>query len=115
MPRMFVAISDMVAQWFANDRTADMAERIAGRSRMAVSKRVMHRLAHLGPTEARGYIRARAISIIREETNRLIEQEGTALVGQRAKIEEAALDLLIHQLSVQLAHPRSHTHRRRAA
>ena len=69
----------------------------------------------LGPTEARGYIRARAINIIREETNRLIEQEGTALVGQRAKIEDAALDLLIHQLSVQLAHPRSHTHRRRAA
>src|SRR5205814_1629491 len=41
MPRMFVAISDMVAQWFANDRTADLAERVAGRSRLAVSKRVI--------------------------------------------------------------------------
>jgi len=112
---MFVAISDMVAQWFANDRTADMAERVAGRSRMAVSKRVIHRLSHLGPTEARGYIRARSIAIIREETNRLIEQEGSALAAQRAKIEEAAIDLLIHQISVQLGQPRATTHRRRAA
>jgi hypothetical protein len=112
---MFVAISDMVAQWFTNDRTADMAERVAGRSRMAVSKRVMHRLPNLGPTEARGYIRARAIAIIREETNRLIEQEGSAVAGHRAKIEEAAIDLLIHQISVQLGQPKTHTHRRRAA
>ena len=112
---MFVAISDMVAQWFTNDRTADMAERVAGRSRMAVSKRVMHRLPSLGPTEARGYIRARAMTIIREETDRLIEQEGTALGGNRVKIEEAAIDLLIHQISVQLGQPRSHGRRRRAA
>jgi len=112
---MFVAISDMMAQWFANDRTADMAERVAGRSRMAVSKRVMHRLGSLGPTEARGYIRARSMAIIREETTRLIEQEGTTLAGQRAKIEEAAIDLLIHQISVQLGQPKLHVHRRRAA
>ena len=112
---MFVAISDMVAQWFANDRTADLAERVAGRSRMAVSRRVIHRLPQLGPTEARGYIRARSIAIIREETNRLIEQEGSALAAQRAKIEEAAIDLLIHQISVQLGQPRAAGHRRRAA
>lgn len=112
---MFVAISDMMAEWFTNDRTADMAERVAGRSRMAVSKRVMHRLPHLGPTEARGYIRTRAITVIREETNRLIEQEGSALAAHRAKIEDAAIDLLIHQISVQLGQPKTHAHRRRAA
>src|SRR4051794_40520854 len=113
MPRMFVAISDMVAQWFGTDRTADMAERVAGRSRLVVWKRVMHRLSSLGPTEARGYVRSRAIAVVREETNRLIEQEGSSLVEHRAEIEEAAIDLLIHQISVQLGQPRSHGHRRR--
>jgi hypothetical protein len=76
-----------------------MAERVAGRSRMGVWQRTMHRLPELGPTEARGYLRARGLSIVREETQRLIEQEGAAVARWAIEIEEAAMQLLIDVIS----------------
>ena len=77
------------------DRTAEMAERVAGRSRMAAWQRVKDGLMVLAPVEARGYIRARAASVVKEETSRLIEQEGPKVARQRARIEAAATELLI--------------------
>jgi len=112
---MFVAVSEMVAQWFGGDRITLLAERVAGRSRLDVWQRVMHRLPTLGPTESRGYLRARAIAVVRQETTRLIEQEGSRLIARRAEIEEIAMQLLINMIAAQLAQPRSQGHRRRAA
>jgi len=80
-----------------------MAERIAGRSRLGVWQRVVHRLPSLGPTEARGYLRARAIAIVREETSRLIQEEGAAVARRRSEIEATALDLLINMIGSQLS------------
>ena len=71
-----MTVSEVVSQLLGSDRVAEMAERVAVRSRMGVWQRVMHRLTSLGPTEARGYLRARGITVVREETLRLIEQEG---------------------------------------
>ena len=112
---MFVAVSEMIAQWLGNDRLSDLAERVAGRSRLAVWHRVMHRLPMLGPTEGRGYLRARAISVVRHETTKLIEQEGSTLVRHQTAIEEMALQFLMDTISAQIGQPRSQTHRRRAA
>jgi hypothetical protein len=112
---MFVAVSEMMAQWFGADRTSDMAQRVAGRSRLTVWHRVMHRLPTLGATEGRGYLRARAIPVVREETMRLIEQEGTNLLRQQTEIEEMAIQFLIETISAQIVQPRSHAQGRRAA
>jgi hypothetical protein len=112
---MFVAVSEMIAQWVGSDRVTDMAERVAGRSRLAVWQRVMHRLPTLGSTEGRGYLRARAIPVVRQETAKLIEQEGSSLLVHRTAIEETAMQLLINTISAQLGQPRSQSHRRRAA
>jgi len=112
---MFVAVSEMIAQWLGSDRITDMAERVAGRSRLDVWQRVMHRLPTLGPAEGRGYLRARAISVVRQETARLIEQEGSSLIVHRTEIEERAMHRLINMISAQIGQPRSHSHRRRAA
>jgi hypothetical protein len=92
-----------------------MAERVAGRSRMGVWQRVMDRLPELGPIEAKGYLRARGISVVREETSRLIEQEGAAIVRYQREIEESAIQLLVEMISVQVGQRSSHTDRRRAA
>ena len=108
---MFVAVSEMLSQWLKRDRISDMAERVAGRSRLGVWQRVMRRLPSLGPTEGRGYVRARAIGIVRQETSRLIEQEGASLVVHRSKIEEAALRLLIETISTQLRQPKAASRR----
>jgi hypothetical protein len=104
---MFVAVSEMLSQWMRRDRISDMAERVAGRSRLVVWQRVMHRLPSMGPTEGRGYVRARAIAIVREETSRLIEQEGAGLIVHRSKIEEAAMQLVIEAISTQLRQPKA--------
>lgn len=98
-----MTVSDVVSQLLGSDRIAEMAERVAGRSRMGVWQRVMHRLNSLGPTEARGYLRARGITVVREETSRLIEQEGTAIAGRRTEIEETAMHLLINMISSQMS------------
>jgi hypothetical protein len=95
------AVSEVLSQILGSDRFAEMAERVAGRSRLGVWQRVMHRLPSLGPTEARGYLRARAIAIVREETSRLVEQEGSVIARRRADIEESALNLLITMISSQ--------------
>jgi hypothetical protein len=83
------------ARWSAFDRTAEMAERVSGRSRMAVWQRVKEGLAGLDPVEARGYIRARALPIVKDETSRLIEQEGQRVARRREVIIRAATESLI--------------------
>ncbi len=98
-----LTVSEVVSHLLGSDRITELAERIAGRSRMGVWQRVMHRLTTLGPTEARGYLRARGISVVREETSRLIEQEGAALARRRAEIEETAMHLLINMISAQMS------------
>ena len=107
-------VSQLLAKWLDGDRLTQMAERVAGRSRMGVWQRTMHRLADLGPTEARGYLRARGMSIVREETERLIEQEGTGIARYAQEIEEAAMQLLIDVISAR-AQSQATSVRRRAA
>jgi hypothetical protein len=79
-----------------------MAERVAGRSRMAVWQRVKDGLGNLSPVEARGYIRARALPIVKEETSRLIEQEGVRIARLRDVIVRGAAESLIRTIVAQL-------------
>jgi len=108
------SLSDLLTQLVPTNRVTQMAERVAGRSRMGVWQRTMHQLAALGPTEARGYLRARGMAVVHEETLRLIEQEGRSVARHQAEIEEAAMQLLIDVISAQLAQTKA-AGRRRAA
>jgi hypothetical protein len=108
-------VSNFIVHVFGGDRITDMAERVAGRSRMGVWQRVLNRLPTLGPTEGRGYVRARAAAVVRDETGRLIEQEGVWLISHRAAIEETALTMLVTMIAAQVGQPRSQAARRRAA
>ena len=94
--------SRRITQWLVSDRLAEMAERVAGRSRLAVWQRVTDKLPALGPTEARGYIRARAIAVIHAETDRLIEQEGPRVGKIRERIVAFATQSLVESIVVQL-------------
>src|SRR5262245_53011819 len=96
---MVFGLPPILAQWLRLDWVTEMAERVAGRSRLAVWQRVMDRLGGLSPHEARGYLRARAVTVVREETDRLIEQEGVKVARLRRPIEDAALALLIHTMT----------------
>jgi len=78
-------------------------------------QRVLQRLPTLGPTEARGYLRARAVAVVREETDRLIEQEGTWAARHRQPIEETALHTLTQVILAQLDQRRLQAGTRQAA
>jgi hypothetical protein len=93
----------LFARWPLSQQISALAERVAGRSRMAAWQRVHERLANLGPTEARGYVRARSIAVVKEETARLVEQEGAPAARRREKIEEIALDMLVEMIVVQVS------------
>jgi hypothetical protein len=108
-------IINFVARWLGTELVNDMADRVAGRSRLAVWQRVMHRLPTLGGTEGRGYLRARAAAIIQQETDRLSEQEGAKVARLRSQIAEAALSLLIQMIAAQLERQRLQAGERRAA
>ena len=101
-----MALSQLFAFRAVLDRTAELAERVAGRSRMAVWQRVKDGLAALEPAEARGYIRARAVGVVKEETDRLIEQEGAKAARNRSRIEAAATESLI---ATMVGHAARHT------
>ena len=106
-------LSNVLSHLLGTNRIQEMAERVAGRSRLAVWQRVMDRLPTLSPAEGRGYLRARGFSVIREETSRLIAQEGRKVAAQREEIDEAAMQLLIEMISAQVS--QRAVSRRRAA
>ena len=104
-----------IAQWLVADRLAEMTERVAGRSRMAVWQRVVDRLPELAAAEMRGYVRARAVSIIAAETDRLIDQEGPRVARMRGEIVTAATASLVETIVVQLSQRRRTEPLRQAA
>jgi hypothetical protein len=101
--------------WLGIDRVAALAERVAGRSRMAAWQRVQEQLFSLSAAEARGYVRARAISVVKEETLRLIEQEGAAVERRQMQIEEAAIAMLVEMITAQTTQMKARHGLRRAA
>jgi hypothetical protein len=104
-----------ITQWLISDRLAEMAERVSGRSRLAVWQRVADRLSHLEAVEARGYVRVRAIAIVQAETSRLIDQEGQRVGRMREQIVASATNSLVETIVAQLEQRRSAQPRRYAA
>ncbi len=107
--------SQRIAHVLVSDRAAEMAERVAGRSRMAVWQRVVDRAGALVLTESRGYIRARAAGVIQVEMDRLIEQEGPKVARQRERIIAAATQSLVETLAAQIQQRRHMLVHQRAA
>lgn len=107
-------VQKVIAQWLVFDHLTEMAERVAGRSRLAVWQRVSERLGSLGAMEARGYIRARSAAVIHAETDRLIEQEGAKVARIRERIVAAASASLVETIVVQVQQRRQTAVRRAA-
>jgi len=104
-----------MTQWLVSDRLAEMAERVAGRSRLSVWQRVVDKLPTLSPTEARGYIRARAVAVVLAETHRLIEQEGARVGKMRERIVASATQSLVETIVAQVQQRRTAQAHRQAA
>lgn len=104
-----MGLPQWMVDWFLTDKVAHLAERVAGRSRLATYQRVCDRLPTLGAHEARGYIRARAALIVNQEADRLIAQEGAAVQKMRSQLITAAMDSLVTAILTQAEQTRRAT------
>jgi hypothetical protein len=95
-------LTKLITQWLVTDRVAEMSERVAGRSRMGSWQRVIGQVDRLSLPELRGYIRARIGTVVQDETDRLIEQEGPKVGKLRAQIIDQAMASLIETLASQI-------------
>jgi hypothetical protein len=101
-----MGIAQWMVDWLVTDKVAHLAERIAGRSRLATYQRVCEKLSSLDVHEARGYIRARAALVVSQETDKLIAQEGKTIQRLRPQLISAAMDSLVTAILQQMEQTR---------
>ncbi|WP_254506509.1 hypothetical protein [Anatilimnocola floriformis] len=101
-----MGLTQWMVDWLVTDKVAHLAERIAGRSRLATYQRVCERLMTLDAHEARGYIRARAAAVVTQEADKLIAQEGSGVQRLRSKLINAAMDSLVTAILQQMEQAR---------
>ena len=101
-----MGLTQWMVDFLVTDKVTHLAERIAGRSRLATYQRVCERLGKLDAHEARGYIRARAAIVVSQEADKLIEQEGASAQKLRSKLIAAAMDSLVTSILQQMEQTR---------
>jgi|GEM_PF-1011041 len=101
-----MGLTQWMVDWLVTDKVAHLAERIAGRSRLATYQRVCQQLLQLDVHQARGYIRARAAVIVRQEADKLIAQEGPRVQRLRTQLIAAAMDSLVAAILQQVEQTR---------
>ena len=97
-----MGLAQWMVDWLVTDKVAHLAERVAGRSRLATYQRVCERIGTLDAHEARGYIRARAVAIVTQEADKLIAQEGRSVERLRSQLIAAAMDSLVGAILQQM-------------
>lgn len=102
-----MGLAQWMVDWLVTDKVAHLAERIAGRSRLATYQRVCERLPTLDAHEARGYIRARAALIVAQEADKLIAQEGASVQRLRGQLIDGAMDSLVTAILQQMEQTRN--------
>ncbi|MFN0018743.1 MAG: hypothetical protein ACKVP0_10825 [Pirellulaceae bacterium] len=96
-----MSLPGLLLRLFATDKPELLGEKISSRSRAAVWNRVSHRIHTLTGAEARGYIRARAATVIEQETELLIAEVGAKAARHRDQIlrdaHESVTRLILEQ------------------
>jgi hypothetical protein len=90
-----MSLPGLLLRLFATHKPELLGDKVASRSRQAVWDRVSHRMHSLHGAEARGYIRTRALVVIEQETERLIEEEGPKAARHREQILRDAGESII--------------------
>jgi bisphosphoglycerate-independent phosphoglycerate mutase (AlkP superfamily) len=93
-----MGLTQLLSGWIVKDTVAQFAERVAGRSRQRTWQRIQHRINSLSTAEARGYIRARAVTVVDDEIDRLIVEEGVKAAGNRDRIQARAMEMLLESI-----------------
>lgn len=95
-------------------RMIDLADEIASKCRHAVWARVCHRVMQFERAEARGYIRARAASIVKREIDFALEDEQIK-PSLRPRLTELTIDSVIGLVFVLMQVSRQEEKQKQAA
>ena len=89
----------LLKSWFGRHRrarlVAELSQQVAEGSHNAVWTKVRDRVASMRLAEARGYVRARAVSSIADEADRMLCLSGLIDRGVRSQIIEEATDRVV--------------------
>jgi hypothetical protein len=91
-----------VVGWATSARRTEAIERTVFRVTPLVLERVGRAPFAMGTNEARGYIRSRALSPLRKETEQILSQEYPQLASQRDDILTEALEMVTRAVMVQM-------------
>lgn len=105
-----------LARWWKAQPLAELARQVAQRSYALVRARVDHRAPAMSRAEARGYIRAQAMPVIRAEVDALLRRDPRIPGWARATLIAQASQRLVQSLLADVSRERSRRlERRRAA
>ena len=85
-----------------NTELVEAAQAIAVRHRIAVWERVEDTVPQMSPSEARGYIRARAATIVHSEADKVIAGHDLLTDAQLPLLVAAATDAVIADILVEI-------------
>ena len=85
----------------SEERLAKLAKRIAERSYAEVIKRIDGMVPDMSPSEARGYIRARAALVVHREVNRALHRERRLKASERAKLITLVTEAIVEAVGDQ--------------
>ncbi|MEQ8788612.1 MAG: hypothetical protein RIC55_20045 [Pirellulaceae bacterium] len=112
--------SQLIPSFRSESRLRNASRGIAARIRHDVWQRVAERAPSMGANETRGYIRARAASLVQREVDQLYEEDRTLKTRSRPQLIDLASEELVRQIIAHIAAARTATipataPRRRAA
>jgi hypothetical protein len=99
--------TNLLASLRSESRLQSASRGIAARIRPQVWLRVAERLPAMGANESRGYIRARAASLVQREVDSLYQEDQTLKTRHRRRLIDLASDELVRQIIAHTAAARS--------
>lgn len=99
-------LAALIAHWTGADDRQAIAESVAKNSSEAVWNRVRRRISELSVNEARGYIRTRALPILRARIE-MATDSLSATAAVQARLLEMTTDIIVRAMLQRVAHSNS--------
>jgi len=108
-----MGLLEVLAPWRGRQQLVDLSEQLASNCRHQVWQRIVSRAGEMGHSESRGYIRARAATVVKQEVARAAGQHQLSNQKQ-GRLQQLTSDAVIRLISTQLRVTRPTTIRRAA-
>jgi hypothetical protein len=96
-------LANLLQMFRKETRLADVARGLAARTRHAVWQRVAERVPAMGVNESRGYIRARAATVVCSEVDALLRRDVKLRPANRRQLIDLTCDELTRQILAHVA------------